>query len=220
MIKINLVREGRAAVRGATAAPSAAAGAAGNYNGILIVGLALLGLVAGGGFYLYKQNLLKQMKAEVSARRDEAQKLEGIIKEVESFQRRKDSLEKRIALINDLKRNQKNPVKIMDRVSQDLPDLVWLDSLSLEGRALKIKGRALNPNAVSNFISNIKADPLFEEPSFNTLAQQSGTGNVVVYSYEMSVNLKAPPVEPEGAAGADGKTGTGAAGTDTKSKGA
>ena len=106
-------------------------------------------------------------------------------------------VQKRIALINDLKRNQKNPVKIMDRISQDVPDLVWLDSMDLDGRALKISGRALNPNAVSNFIANIKADPLFEEPSFNSLQQEKTAGAAVnVYTYSMTVNLKAPPPTP------------------------
>lgn len=203
MIKINLVREGRAAVRGTSAAPAAGGGGgAANYNGILLVGLLIAGLVAGAAYWFMKQNALKEKQAEVAARREEAQKLEGIIKEVESFQRRKDSLEKRIALINDLKRNQKNPVKIMDRVSQDVPDLVWLDTMELDGRALKITGRALNPNAVSNFIANIKADPLFEEPSFNSLTQDKSVPGVNVYQYAMTVNLKAPP-EPAPAAGAD-----------------
>jgi type IV pilus assembly protein PilN len=175
------------------------AGAA-NYNGVLLVGLLVAGLLAGGAYWFFKKNALQEKQAEVAARREEAQKLESIIKEVEDFQRRKDSLEKRIALINDLKRNQKNPVKIMDRISQDVPDLVWLDSMDLDGLALKITGRALNPNAVSNFIANIKADPLFEEPSFNSLTQDKSVPGVNVYQYSMTVKLKAPPPPP--AAGA------------------
>ena len=56
---------------------------------------------------------------------------EAIIAEVEAFQRRKDSLQSRIDLINQLKQNQKGPVRIMDRISQDLPDLVWLDKMTV-----------------------------------------------------------------------------------------
>jgi Tfp pilus assembly protein PilN len=214
LIKINLVREGRAAVRGATAAPTSSAGGPTNLNGLLIVSLILLGIVGAGAYYFVKKSQLAQTQALVSQRRDEAQKLEHIIKEVEDFQRRKDSLEKRIALINDLKRNQKNPVKILDRISVDLPDLVWLDTMTLDGLVLKIDGRALNPNAVANFVSNIKADPLFEEPSVRSVTQSQVAGGVNVYSYSMQVSLKAPPKPPEETAGAAATgTATGSAGT-------
>lgn len=174
--------------------------------------LILLGLLGAGAYYFVKKSQLAQTQALVSQRRDEAQKLEHIIKEVEDFQRRKDSLERRIALINDLKRNQKNPVKILDRISADLPDLVWLDSMTLDGLVLKISGRALNPNAVANFVSNIKADPLFEEPSVSSVSQSQVAGGVNVYSYQMQVSLKAPPKPPEETAGATG-TATGSAGS-------
>ena len=165
MIKINLVREGRAAVRGATAAPGGVAAGAGpaNINGLLIVGFLVAGILAAGGYWFLRWNELKQKEAEVAVKRSEAEKLESIIREVEEFQRRKESLEQRIALINDLKRNQKNPVKILDRISQDLPDLVWLDRMRLDGMMIELEGRALNPNAVANFVINLKADPLFNE---------------------------------------------------------
>lgn len=200
MIKINLIREGRAAVRGAAAAPGPGAGPS-NLNGLLIFSFFVLGVIGAGGYWFWKNNELSEKQAEVSRRRDEAQKLESIIKEVENFQKRKDSLERRIALINDLKKNQKNPVKILDRVSHDLPDLVWLDKMSLDAGVLRITGRALNPNAVANFVTNLKADPLFQEPSVQTVTQSRvGTG-LNVYSYEMSVALKAPPQPAEGEAG-------------------
>lgn len=219
MIKINLVREGRAAVRGAAAAPAAGGGPT-NLNGLLIVSLIALGLIAGGAYYFVKKSELSRKQAEVSSRRDEAAKLESIIKEVEDFQRRKDSLEQRIALINDLKKNQKNPVKILDRISADLPDLVWLDQMSLDGRTLKITGRALNPNAVANFVSNIKADPLFEEPSVSSLTQAQVAGGVNVYSYQMQVMLKAPAAPPAEGAEATAAPGTAGAATAAPEQGA
>lgn len=213
MIKINLVREGRAAVRGTTAGAGAAAAAVSgpsNLNGLLIIGLLILGVLAAGGYWFLRWSALKDKEAEVALRRSEAEKLEAIIKEVEDFQRRKENLEQRIALINDLKRNQKNPVKIMDRISQDLPDLVWLDKMSLEGSRISIDGRALNPNAIANFVANIKADPLFNEPSVKEVRRTSARG-VNVFGYKMTVEIKAPPPPPpteapaeEGTAGKPG----------------
>ena len=209
MIKINLVREGRA-VRGAGAAPgagAAAAAAAGpsNLNNNIIVACAVLGLLIGAGWWLWEKRVLSERKDTVAAKTTEAQRLEAIIKEVEEFQKRKDSLQKRIDLINQLKQNQKKPVRIMDRVSQDLPDLVWLDKLTMSGGQIAVNGRGLNPTAIANVVENVKNDPLFEEPDFSIL---SATGtNPPVYSFDMTFHfVYEPKTDTKGAPGATGTT--------------
>jgi len=213
LIKINLVREGRA-VRGAGAAPGtaaaavAAAGGPSNLNTMLVVAGLALGAVVGGGWWVIEKNKLSDRRGQVATKQVEAQRLESIIKEVEEYQKRKDSLQKRIDLINQLKQNQKGPVKIMDRVSQDLPDLVWLDRMNMSGGLITISGRGLNPNAIANFVENIKNDPLFEEPDLSSLNQASV--NPPVYNFEMTFHFTYAPKGEAGAAGA--ATGTGTAG--------
>lgn len=210
MIKINLVREGRA-VRGAGAAPApAAAGVAGpgagNVNNILIVGVLLLGILAALGYWFWQKQVLEQREEVVASRAAEAQKLEAIIKEVEGYQRQKDSLQQRIDLINQLKQNQKGPVRIMDQVSRDLPDLVWLDRMSISGGRIDLAGRGLNPNAIALFIENIKNDPYFEEPQVGTVTQISA--NPIVYSFDMSFAFTYTPKTGSEAAPADAATTT------------
>ena len=223
MIKINLVREGRA-VRGAGAAPGmvaaaqVAAGGETNFNNLLIIGGLVLGALIAGGWWLTEKHKLSERQDLVATKQVEAQRLEAIIKEVEEYQRRKDSLQRRIDLINQLKQNQKGPVKIMDRISQDLPDLVWLDKLTMSGGAITINGRGLNPNAIANFVENIKNDPLFEEPDLSSLAQTSVVP--LVYSFDMNFRFTYAPKTEGGAAGATSTTGTsGTATTATSTSG-
>lgn len=213
MIKINLVREGRA-VRGGGAAPgmaAAAVAAAGpsNLNNMLLVGGLIAGVVVGGGWWVIEKNKLSDRRDQVATKTAEAQRLDSIIKEVEEYQKRKDSLQNRINLINQLKQNQKGPVKIMDRISQDLPDLVWLDKMTMSGGLITLSGRGLNPNAIANFVENIKNDPLFEEPDLSSLSQVSVVP--LVYSFDMNFHFTYAPKGEAGAAGA--ATGTGTAGT-------
>jgi type IV pilus assembly protein PilN len=204
LIKINLVREGRA-VRGAGAAPQAAAASAAagpgasNINNILIVGLLITGLVAAGAYWLWEKRALKQRQDIVAERSAEAQKLESIIKEVDDYQKRKDSLQKRIDLINQLKQNQKGPVRIMDQISRDLPDLVWLDSMDISSGHINLSGRGLNPNAIALFIENVKKDPFFEEPQVGRLTQVAGPQ--VVYTFDMNFGFTYQPKNAAGAAG-------------------
>ena len=212
MIKINLVREGRA-VRGTGAAPgvpaSAAAGPS-NINNILVAGGLFLGILIGGGWWFWEKRTLSEKQETVAVKTTEAQRLEAIIKEVEDYQKRKDNLQKRIDLINQLKQGQKGPVRVMDQISKDLPDLVWLDRLTMSGGVITIDGRGLNPNAVANFVENIKNDPFFEEPDLSSVTGVAVSAGTPVYSFNMSFKFS---YAPKGEAGAGAATTTGTNGT-------
>ena len=207
MIKINLVREGRT-VRGAGAAPSggpAVAAGGSNLNNIVVVAAVLLGALIAGGWWFLKNSTLKEKQETVANKQSEADRLQAIIKQVDDYTKRKESLQKRIDLINQLKQNQKGPVKIMDRISQDLPDLVWLDRMTMSGGLVTIGGRGLNPNAIANFVDNVKNDPLFEEPELSSVTQVSAA----VYGFDMTFHFTyAPKGETTGTAGATSTSGT------------
>jgi type IV pilus assembly protein PilN len=207
LIKINLVREGRA-VRGEAASPQPAAmtvaGGTGGVqvNNIIVLACLILGIVVALGYWFWHKRELKNREAIVAERTVEAQKLESIINEVEQYQRRKDSLQQRIDLINQLKQNQKGPVRIMDQISRDLPDLVWLDAMDINGGRVALSGRGLNPNAIALFIENVKNDPYFEEPNVGAVTQVSAAP--LVYGFDMNFAFTYTPknvTPPNGAAG-------------------
>jgi Tfp pilus assembly protein PilN len=217
LIKINLVREGRT-VRGTGAAPgvpaASSAGGPSNLNNIVVGALAVVGLLVAGGWWFITNNKVKDRQAMVASKETTAKGLEGIIKEVADYTKRKESLQQRIDLINQLKKNQKGPVKVMDRISQDLPELVWLDTMSISGGAIDLSGRGLNPNAVANFVDNIKNDPLFEEPKLDHLTQAST--NPLFYSFSMKFSFAYAKAD-SGAPGGTGATGTSTSGTTSTS---
>lgn len=211
MIKINLVREGRA-VRGAGAAPAAAAvsavagAGATNINNILIVALVVVGTLASLGYWWWYKRDLARLQETADQRQSEAQKLDSIIKEVDDYQKRKDSLQQRIDLINQLKQNQKGPVRIMDQISRDLPDLVWLDTMTLDKGQISLAGRGLNPNAIALFIENVKNDPFFEEPQVGRVTQISAAP--LVYAFDMKFGFTYQPKTAGGEAAAPAATTT------------
>jgi Tfp pilus assembly protein PilN len=210
LIKINLVREGRA-VRGTGAVTGmpAAAGPSNANNGLIVVGLILGVLIAGGWWYMQKRTLAERQET-VSQKQTEADRLDKIIKEVAKYQKQKESLQKQVEVINQLKQNQRGPVRLMDRISEDLPDLVWLDKMTVSGGVVTIDGRGLNPNAIANFVENVKKDPMFEEPDLSSVTQVSATP--LVYGYTMTFHFTYVPKGEAGAGGA-AATSTSTAGT-------
>ena len=201
MIRINLLSEARAAAarRKAPAMPTGA-----KLNNLLFIAGVAAGVVYIAVMGLILTSKRRHLDQEIGKARLEAERLKSIIEEVKGYEEKKASLEAKIKLINDLKTNQKGPVRLMDEVSKALPDLVWLSSLEVSGDQITMKGRTLSPNAVSTYLENIKKSPFFAEPVFRNLQQdgnQQGT-----YTWEMTLTFlpaKAlATAAPGGAAGA------------------
>lgn len=168
MIKINLLVEARA--ERVARAPLIAFGAA-NVNNYILLGLVVAGLAFVGLRYWSLSSKLSGIKADIVINQREYERLKPIIAEVESFKKRNAELQHKIEVIEELKKSQYGPVRIMDEVSKALPDLLWLTNMNLNGVVLTLHGQALNENAVANFISNLAASPFFAEPSLGIMSQ-------------------------------------------------
>jgi len=129
----------------------------------------------------------RHLDQEIGKARVEAERLKSIIEEVKGYEEKKASLEAKIKLINDLKTNQKGPVRLMDEISKALPDLVWLTALDMAGNQITMKGRTLSPNAVSTYLENLKKSPFFAEPVFRNLQQEGQQSGL--YTWEMTLNF-------------------------------
>ncbi len=113
-----------------------------------------------------------------------------MIKEVEDYKAKKAELERKIGIINDLKANQRGPVRVMDYVSRALPELLWLDRMTMNATTIEVEGRAFNTNAVATFIENLDRVPEFEEPTLKDATEQTGG----VYKFVIDFNYSfAPP---------------------------
>jgi type IV pilus assembly protein PilN len=184
LIRINLLTEARAAAA-KKKGPALPTGAKLN-NLLLIAGIAL-GLIYIGVMTLILTNNRRRLDEEIGKAKEEVARLKSIIDEVKGYEDKKKSLEEKISLINNLKTNQRGPVRLMDEISRALPDLVWLTEMSIQGDQLTLKGRTLSPNAVATYLENLKKSPYFAEPVFKNLGRDTGPQGI--YSWEMTVTF-------------------------------
>jgi len=135
MIKINLLSEGKrpAAVRKKSAGGKLEGADVGQW--MLLAGIAVGLLAIAAAWYLQDQKT-KAKQAEVAAAQREVDQMASVIKEVEDYKEKKAELERKIGIINDLKANQRGPVRVMDYVSRALPELLWLDTMSMKSDSL------------------------------------------------------------------------------------
>ena len=201
MIKINLVAETPAAAATQTSRPQFSLGAK-QGDIILLIVLALGCIVVGTQWYLLtsKRAELRQIEQERRRERDE---LLQYIKKVEELEAKRESLRLKIEVIEELKQNQRGPVKIMDEVSRALPELVWLTKLTLRGNELVLDGIAMDENAVANYIANLNDSPYFEEPELKNMAR-SGRGDNFSFSLKVMFNIAPPELQAAGGASGSG----------------
>ncbi len=212
MIRINLLTEARAAAA-RKKSPLLPSGA--RLNNLILLGGVVAGLLYIGIMALVLTSRSKNLDVEIARAQEEVARLKSIIDEVKGYEDKKASLEAKIQLINNLKTNQKGPVRLMDEISKALPDLVWLSDLNVSGDQVALKGKTLSPNAVATYLENLKKSPFFAEPVFRNLGREAGSQGL--YTWEMSLtftNAQALSVSPATApSGAPGETPAGPVGT-------
>jgi Tfp pilus assembly protein PilN len=204
MIKINLLSEGKrpAAVRKAKTTAMLQGRDIGLW--LLAAGF-LLGVAVAGLLWWQAKNAVDAQQEEIRAANDEVSRLASVIKEVDDYKQKKAELERKIKVINDLKLNQRGPVRVMDDISRALPELLWLDRMSMNANTIELEGRAFNTNAVANFIENLDKVHGFEEPTLKDTTEQTGG----VYKFVIDFNYSFAPLAGEDAT--PGAAGTPAA---------
>ena len=190
MIKINLVAETPAAATVQAERPQFSLGA--KQGDIILLIVLALALVVGTQWFLLtsKRSDLREVENQRRRERDE---LLVYIKKVEELEARREMLRHKINVINELKRNQQGPVRILDEVSRALPELVWLGRLKLAGNNVELSGSAMDENAVANYISNLDASPFFDEPVLKNLTR--GRGDTFGFSLSFAFNNAPPEIE-------------------------
>lgn len=133
---------------------------------ITVIGslLLVLTLVGVGWRYWAIGQQEAQVAREISAAQREELRLAEILKQVTEFETRKQQLEQRVTLIDELRKGQNAPVHMIDQVSRALPDMTWLTGIRQEGYMLTIQGRCLSLTSLSDFVGNLEASRYFVRP--------------------------------------------------------
>ena len=104
------------------------------------------------------------MAADIATAKREEARLAEVLKQVAEFDAQREDLQRRVTLIDELRRGQNAPVHIVDEISRSLPELTWLTSLKQEGYDVTLQGRCMSLTALSDFVGNLEATHYFKKP--------------------------------------------------------
>jgi len=162
--------------------------------GNLIFLLLILALIA---FFWFQKRAMDNENRLLENARVEKQQLAYVTAKLEELNQQKASLEQKINLINSLKAEQDRAVRIMDAVSRNLPEWVWLTEAGYDARGLQIKGKALSNNLIADYISNLEASDIFMKVNLSSSTLRKVQKNEFL---EFALNMSIEKAEEETAA--------------------
>ena len=160
-----------------------------------VVGSLILVLVAVGVGWRYwaLDQMATSAERQLNEARREEQRLAEILKEVQGFEARRQQLQQRATLIDELRRGQSAPVHIIDQISRALPEMTWLTELRQDGFDVTIQGRCLSLTSLSDFVGNLEASRYFKRPveilSSEVVTGQGGAPDTIQFSIRGSFQM-------------------------------
>lgn len=182
MIKINLIPETGKKHRKKIKGPA---------NFVLMFSvITVTTLVVMGAATLYVKSEVSKLKTQEEENNRKISSLKKDIDEVKKYEALIAELKQRGTIIEELRKNQAVPVKILDEVSSIAPEGVWLTALSYKGNNVNLEGIAFTNDDIVAYIENLKrsgdmADVYLEE------SRESEIEKVKVYRFKLKFNVKA-----------------------------
>jgi len=162
MIKVNLLAQARreaAPKKG----PSISLEGAGSLKNVAIVAMmiATTGWLAWSWWGLSAES--ERLDVAVEDAQERLKKVEEDRRVVDELEKKRAKVDHQIDLIAKLKTAQQIPVRLLDEISKNLPDFLWLTGVDEVGGSLTFSGRATTPTAYANFYNNLDASPYFTD---------------------------------------------------------
>jgi type IV pilus assembly protein PilN len=198
VIRINLITRERARVKtsggGIPPAQRAVAGAA-------VVMLLTVGAI--GWWYWSLRGQSQLVDREIARAEIETTNLRSVLRQVQEFEARKAQLQQRVTLIEQLRKGQAAPARVLDQISRSLPDQLWLSDLSQVGNDFTLSGFTTSMSALSDFVATLENTRWFRKPVEiidSQVTPDPKTGDLVRFAVKASYfDPAAVPAAPAGA---------------------
>ena len=173
MIRVNLLpKAGRAATGGDWRTVGAGFG-----------GLGLLAVL--GALWWMVSSQASSLEGQITSIQTEIKRLEVVAKQVDQYKAEKKLLEERLRVIHTLLASQSIPVHLMQALNDELPDEIWLNSISMTGNKLVLRGYSYTDIGIANFMTQLgKKAPLIREVEL-VVSEQAELQKVPLKKFEV-----------------------------------
>jgi type IV pilus assembly protein PilN len=168
----------------------------------------LLVTVLGLGWWFWSLHQQSQLlDIDIASAELDTRQLRAVLSKVQKFEARKAQLQQRVTLIEQLRKGQTAPVRVLDQISRSVPDRLWLADMKQADTEFTLNGYATTMTALSDFVANIEDTKWFRKPVEiidSQLTTDAKTGDVVKFVVKANyvdpdMPVPAAPVKPRAA---------------------
>ncbi len=146
-------------------------------------------LIVLGFLWVSIENKISVRNAEKKTKEKTLSELKAKVKEVEYYERDNKNFEEKTNIIEQLRKAQSGPVRLLDEISTGIPERVWLSSLNESGGTVNIEGLAFSNSDIVLFVNNLK-DSKYLTDVFLIESRQTSQEKLSVYQFRMICKVK------------------------------
>lgn len=124
----------------------------------ILVLFAIVLIAAMVGNYMWysdRKGEYDQNAAGIAQVKNKIAELDKVIGEVSKINDRKTEVQKKLGVLDTLRKGRAGPVKMLDALASSIPKKLWLKQFTEEKGGVKVSGSAISHDEVAEFMSNL-----------------------------------------------------------------
>lgn len=159
---------------------------------LLLVFIVLLGIAF---ISITTEDEMDKLNSKKAVNEKRISELKAELKELEDYEGLVNTVEEKKKIIIQLRENQSIPVKLLLEISKNLPNGVWLNTMTVAGNIVTIEGLAFTNSDVVAYVNNLKNSPFLDSVYLSEsrragIREQNMKEDVTVYNFRISFNMK------------------------------
>ena len=130
---------------------------------------------------MFLSSKVSRLENEKVLANKELNSLKRKVKVVENYEKDKKNFEEKISVIEQLKKNQTGPVIMLDEISKNIPEGVWLTKITESGGRINMEGNAISNTDLASFINSLKNTKGFSNVELTESKRGAAEANIDLY---------------------------------------
>jgi Tfp pilus assembly protein PilN len=116
---------------------------------------------------------------------------------VDEMEKFKGELERKLAVIDELRAKKAGPVRMIDEIAVATPEKLFITKLEEDAGEVKLEGVSVSNDVISNFLRALDASPYFESVFLVDIEAMPADKNmsVTLKTFKLTARLVTPPAD-------------------------
>jgi type IV pilus assembly protein PilN len=140
------------------------------------------------GLTIYMGSQVSSKEKDVAAKEQKLRSLQAKLIEVQNYEKDNREVREKTQIIEQLKKKQIVPLRILDETSEMLPKGVWLTSLTDTLGSVSIEGYAFTNSDLVTYVQNLKNSKYFTNVTLIE-SRQAEIAEFSIYKFKLTFNI-------------------------------